>query len=449
MAPKTPSTGKKIPTGTKTRPKRAQTPVRVQLQPVSVETNNKPHQPDTPKETKSSSNVPAIMVSSAPATQTSLSAPVTVAASTQSSNLQLTASAASTPTTASSAASSTAATLASRPSAGTNDPEEAARVLAEKRRQAREQREREEQERLEQEKRKRGPDLTSSFLPVFFMSVMHLDSHHCSRSASASPLDACSHHHPHRDSSERWRGGVSASTPDITQRQRRRNSTLLDKKKKEKKDKERENEKEKVLKKLPIPTRSRPEFSSTPKPQNRPPSPVAPKSKLFVPLPSNGSQDPSTGKKIPTGTKTRPKRAQTPVRVQLQPVSVETNNKPHQPDTPKETKSSSNVPAIMVSSARGRPQTSLVHQSQWLPLLNLKPTADCLAASTPTTASSAASSTAAIWLPRPSAGTNDPEEAARVLAEKRETGPGATGERGAGAPGAREEGTVQSDSGWN
>uniref|UniRef100_A0A3Q4BFG2 Uncharacterized protein n=1 Tax=Mola mola TaxID=94237 RepID=A0A3Q4BFG2_MOLML len=65
-------------------------------------------------------------------------------------------------------------------------------------------------------------------------------SHHCSRSASASPLNACSHH----NAAERWRLS-SASTPDITQRQRRRNSTPLDKKKKEKKDKERENEKEK------------------------------------------------------------------------------------------------------------------------------------------------------------------------------------------------------------
>ncbi|XP_052328712.1 MAP7 domain-containing protein 1-like isoform X3 [Oncorhynchus keta] len=250
-------------------------------------------------------------------------------------------------------------------------------------------------------------------------------SHHCSRSASASPLDACSHHHPHRDSSERWRGGVSASTPDITQRQRRRNSTLLDKKKKEKKDKERENEKEKVLKKLPIPTRSRPEFSSTPKPQNRPPSPVAPKSKLLSPCPPMAPKTPSTGRKIPTGTKTRPKRAQTPVRVQLQPVTVETNNEPHQPDTPEETKSSSNVPAIMVSSA---PAT---HTSLSAPVTvaastqssNLQLTAP--AASTPTTASSAASSapaassTAATLASRPSAGTNDPEEAARVLAEKR------------------------------
>lgn len=42
-----------------------------------------------------------------------------------------------------------------KPMAGTNDPEEAARILAERRRQAREQREREEQERREQEERER------------------------------------------------------------------------------------------------------------------------------------------------------------------------------------------------------------------------------------------------------------------------------------------------------
>lgn len=66
------------------------------------------------------------------------------------------------------------------------------------------------------------PSPSSLFL---FISVLYSDSHHCSRSASASPLDACSHHHPHRNTSERWRGGVSASTPDITQRQRRRSST--------------------------------------------------------------------------------------------------------------------------------------------------------------------------------------------------------------------------------
>lgn len=40
--------------------------------------------------------------------------------------------------------------------AGTNNPEEASRILAEKRRQAREQREREEQEKLEQDERERS-----------------------------------------------------------------------------------------------------------------------------------------------------------------------------------------------------------------------------------------------------------------------------------------------------
>lgn len=43
-----------------------------------------------------------------------------------------------------------------KPMAGTNDPEEAGRILAEKRRQAREQREREEQERREQEEKERS-----------------------------------------------------------------------------------------------------------------------------------------------------------------------------------------------------------------------------------------------------------------------------------------------------
>lgn len=43
----------------------------------------------------------------------------------------------------------------------------------------------------------------------------------CPRSASASPLAVCSHR-PHR-CSERWR--VTTSTPDITQRPRRRDST--------------------------------------------------------------------------------------------------------------------------------------------------------------------------------------------------------------------------------
>ncbi|XP_008299747.1 MAP7 domain-containing protein 1b [Stegastes partitus] len=168
-----------------------------------------------------------------------------------------------------------------------------------------------------------------------------------SDSPSASPLNACSHHHPHQNAAERWRVS-SASTPDITQRQRRRNSTPVDKKKKEKKDKERENEKEKnaltkekVQKKRqtasPTATiqRSRPE-TSTPKPKNRPPSPAAPKSRPLSPLVPAASKAPA-GKKTPppSGTKTRPKRAQTPARVQPQTVAavaVETGPEPQQPD---------------------------------------------------------------------------------------------------------------------
>lgn len=51
---------------------------------------------------------------------------------------------------------SPAPSQSAKPMAGTNDPEEAARILAEKRRQAREQREREEVERREQEETERS-----------------------------------------------------------------------------------------------------------------------------------------------------------------------------------------------------------------------------------------------------------------------------------------------------
>lgn len=54
--------------------------------------------------------------------------------------------------------------------AGTNNPEEAARILAEKRRQAREQREREEQERREQEEKERSEGLI--FLTVFTLQYL-------------------------------------------------------------------------------------------------------------------------------------------------------------------------------------------------------------------------------------------------------------------------------------
>ncbi|KAF7667255.1 hypothetical protein LDENG_00070020 [Lucifuga dentata] len=296
-------------------------------------------------------------------------------------------------------------------------------------------------------------------------------SHHCSRSASASPFNTCSHQHPHQSNAERWRSNAerwrvsSASTPDITQRQRRRNSTPLDKKKKEKKDKERENEKEKnaltkekVQKKRQTtsPTnttpRSRPEMSTT-RPKNRPPSPAAPKSRPLSPLVSTAaaSKTPSGKKTPPPGTKTRPKRAQTPARVQPQTVTavtVETNHELQQPDTEEETKNSNNVPAIVVSSEPVTPPSlspaAVAAASPAVPITepvppSLSPAAVAAASpavpitepvsstaspaaapphsSAPTVPTTAATPTAPV--PKPSAGTNDPEEAARVLAEKR------------------------------
>nr|XP_057902205.1 MAP7 domain-containing protein 1-like isoform X7 [Doryrhamphus excisus] len=142
-AAKTPTGKKTPPPGSKTRPKRAQTPARVQPQTVTavaVETGQEPKEPDTSEEKKTSSNVVAAAPSSSPAPS-----PPLVEATPRSVPKEESA-----PSPAVNSTSNPG-----RPSAGTNDPEEAARVLAEKRRQAREQREREEQERQEQEHKNR------------------------------------------------------------------------------------------------------------------------------------------------------------------------------------------------------------------------------------------------------------------------------------------------------
>ncbi|XP_061521055.1 MAP7 domain-containing protein 1-like isoform X1 [Phycodurus eques] len=260
-------------------------------------------------------------------------------------------------------------------------------------------------------------------------------SHHCSRSASASPLNACSHHQ-HQNSAERWRLS-SASTPDITQRQRQRNSAPVDKKKKEKKDKERENEKEKsaltkerVQKKrhtaspTTITRRSQPE-SSTPKPRTRPPSPAPPKSRPLSPLvPAAGSKTPTGKKTPPPGSKTRPKRAQTPARVQPQTVTtivVETSQEPKESDTPQEKKDSSNVSAA-APTASPAPSPPVVEASAGAAAKEELPTP--AASPAVNSASNPAAPAVTVTPPvtaagRPSAGTNDPEEAARVLAGKR------------------------------
>ncbi|XP_017563761.1 MAP7 domain-containing protein 1a isoform X3 [Pygocentrus nattereri] len=232
----------------------------------------------------------------------------------------------------------------------------------------------------------------------------------CPRSASASPLSVCSHR-PHR-CSERWT--VTTSTPDITQRQRRRDSTPMDKRKKEKKDKERENEKEKsaitkekVLKKR----RSLPSMKTRPEPSPSPllrqaASPITPKGRA-------SSSRPASAQSSPTTPKARPKRARTPARVEARtrsPAAVDKAQHSHRPAMPDNTKASSPIPPVVVSAA---PET---RASKSAPVITVS------ASSIPE--NSTANSSIPLTSPAPSpakpmAGTNDPEEAARILAEKR------------------------------
>ncbi|KAK2844873.1 hypothetical protein Q5P01_011532 [Channa striata] len=240
----------------------------------------------------------------------------------------------------------------------------------------------------------------------------------CPRSASASPLTLCAHQ-PHHRCSDRWR--VTSSTPDITQRQHRRSSTPIDKNKKEKRDKERENEKEKhalskekVLKKrqsLPS-MRHRPDPSPSPLARQRPSSPATPKNRTASPSPAASPKPPST-RGSPSTPKGRPKRAKTPARLDHRtssPAPLERVKEPRRPATPEGRKSSPVVPAIVVSSAASA---------------NLSSTSVTTTArsSSPEVVHSAPSVPAVSPAPSPSAkpmaGTNDPEEAARILAEKR------------------------------
>uniref|UniRef100_M4AK78 MAP7 domain containing 1a n=1 Tax=Xiphophorus maculatus TaxID=8083 RepID=M4AK78_XIPMA len=235
----------------------------------------------------------------------------------------------------------------------------------------------------------------------------------CPRSASASPLTLCAHQ-PHHRCSDRWR--VTSSTPDITQRQHRRSSTP-----KEKRDKERENEKEKkaiskekVLKKrqsLPS-MRHRPDPSPSPLSRQRPASPATPKGRNASPSPAATPKPPST-RGTPATPKARPKRASTPARIDhrtASPAPLERVKEPRRPTTPERRRSSPVAPAITVSSAASTPQTPSIPSPSPTPS-QLEP-----AASTP---SARAVSPSPSPSAKPMAGTNDPEEAARILAEKR------------------------------
>uniref|UniRef100_A0A1A8LB76 Microtubule-associated protein 7 domain containing 1a n=1 Tax=Nothobranchius pienaari TaxID=704102 RepID=A0A1A8LB76_9TELE len=234
----------------------------------------------------------------------------------------------------------------------------------------------------------------------------------CPRSASASPLTLCAHQ-PHHRCSDRWR--VTSSTPDITQR--RRSSAPMDKNKKEKKDKERENEKEKsamtkekVLKKR----QSLPSMRHRPDPsllsRQRRASPATPKGRTTSPSPAASPKPPST-RGSPTTPKARPKRARTPARIDprtASPAPLERVKEPRRPATPEERKSSPAPPAIAVSSAA--PVSSVPVPANAAPSLS-EPVL-----STPTARAASPSPSPSA---KPMAGTNDPEEAARILAEKR------------------------------
>ncbi|XP_072572365.1 MAP7 domain-containing protein 1a isoform X4 [Paramormyrops kingsleyae] len=255
----------------------------------------------------------------------------------------------------------------------------------------------------------------------------------CPRSSSASPLTACSHHHrAYHRSSERWK--VSTSTPDITQRQRRRDSTPMEKKKKEKKDKERENEKErsaltkeKVLRKrqsLPS-LKHRPEPSTSLLAKHRTASPAATKGRPASPSPAV-SPKPTTVRATPPASKPRPKRSQTPARVEprtASPVAVEKARS----GTPEEAKSSAPIPSVVTASASVPPPsvsapvtvpTSKAVPEQTSSDAGSLPSVPALApppAPAPTPAAAVAVSPSG----KPTAGTTDPGEAARILAEKR------------------------------
>ncbi|TWW80063.1 MAP7 domain-containing protein 1, partial [Takifugu flavidus] len=201
-------------------------------------------------------------------------------------------------------------------------------------------------------------------------------------SKDASPLTLCPHQ-PHHRCSDRWR--VTSSTPDITQRQHRRSSTPMDKNRKEKREKERENEmeksalsKEKVLKKR----QSLPSMRHRPDP--RPPS-------------TRGS---------PSTPKARPKRARTPARVDHRtssPVQLERVKEPRRAATPEERRGSPVVPAVVTSS----PPTSITPVRNTATSPEPAHSTPCVAAVSPVPSA------------KPMAGTNNPEEATRILAEKR------------------------------
>ncbi|XP_048849952.1 MAP7 domain-containing protein 1-like isoform X7 [Brienomyrus brachyistius] len=265
-----------------------------------------------------------------------------------------------------------------------------------------------------------------------------------------SPLSTCG-----EQRSQRFQ--VSASTPNIAPRKQ----DSMERRRKEKKDKERENEKEKnALSKQSLKMRqSMPSL----KPRVQP-SPTSPRT---ISKPS--------GSETPAGSKTHPRRAKTPARVPPRAASPVTGGKMRVSRQPvaTEKKGSAGVPAIVVSAALATPlskSTPVIASTQKQPspgpkphsMVKLMAVADTKKAPPTTIQMKALSQSTPIITPTPkqtpptinpatplslsrpvqtpspkqasaestpphtsaapgrfSAGTTDPEEAARSLAEKR------------------------------
>ncbi|XP_061632673.1 MAP7 domain-containing protein 1a isoform X5 [Phyllopteryx taeniolatus] len=230
----------------------------------------------------------------------------------------------------------------------------------------------------------------------------------CPRSSSASPLTMCAHQLHHR-CSDRWR--VTSSTPDITQRQHRRSSTPMDRTKKEKKDKERENEKEKnaltkerfLKKKQSLPSmRHRTDLSPISLSRPRPLSPAMAKGRTASPSPA-ASPKPTSTESSPSTTKGRPSRARTPARVDHRmssPIPLERVREHRRSATPENNSRRSPVVPLI--------RHPVAHSSN----ISASQSPEPHVKDVPSVPSPSPSS-------KPMAGTNDPEEAARILAEKR------------------------------
>uniref|UniRef100_A0A8C3UA06 MAP7 domain containing 1 n=1 Tax=Catharus ustulatus TaxID=91951 RepID=A0A8C3UA06_CATUS len=236
----------------------------------------------------------------------------------------------------------------------------------------------------------------------------------CPRSASASPLSPCHNHRlPHRC----WeRRKAAAASPDVTPRRRTEPSPVS---KKEKKEKDRENAKERSALSRERSLRKRQSLpAAQPRllPANRPSSPAAPK---------NRPSSPATPKNRPSSPATPKNRPSSPATPKARPASPSLAlSSPHKPPLPRSAHSSPKVRARTreergeqegQAKVRERKEEERGPAPSALPEPPKVPTEPTAAPPVPVAPSPVPASPPA----RPSAGTTDREEAARLLAEKR------------------------------